>query len=122
MFVYILVRLMARYLLDAPDDEMTAWKKAAAKAGVSFAEWLRGAARSKLPAATVPARPQADDRGGSGKSPLAEKQAAREGNQRPGGGVEPVPAPSTVADRMQGARVALDRRQVTPIPRPGKKR
>ncbi len=39
---------MARYMLEAPDDLMAQAKTAAAREGVSFAEWLRQAALSRL--------------------------------------------------------------------------
>ncbi len=39
---------MARYVLEAPDDLMAQAKSAAATEGVSFAEWLRQAALSRL--------------------------------------------------------------------------
>ncbi len=39
---------MARYMLEAPDDLMVQAKSAAAREGVSFAEWLRRAALSRL--------------------------------------------------------------------------
>jgi hypothetical protein len=43
-----------KYLLDADDAEMSAWKSLASDAGVSFAEWLRQAARElALPAALL---------------------------------------------------------------------
>ncbi len=39
---------MARYMLEAPDDLMAQAKTAAAREGVSFAEWLRQAAVTRL--------------------------------------------------------------------------
>jgi hypothetical protein len=37
-----------RYLLEALDEEMAAWKAKAAVAGQPFAEWLRRAARAEM--------------------------------------------------------------------------
>ncbi len=48
---------MARYVLEAPDELMARAKSAAARDGVSFAEWLRQAALTRLgakPAMFVP--------------------------------------------------------------------
>ncbi len=45
---------MARYVLEAPDDLMAQAKTAAAREGVSFAEWLRQAALSRLGKDSLP--------------------------------------------------------------------
>ncbi len=45
---------MARYVLEAPDDLMVQAKSAAAREGVSFAEWLRQAALTRLRGDSLP--------------------------------------------------------------------
>lgn len=49
---------MARYLLNAPDEDMERWKADARECGVPFSRWLRDAAeRSVAVAKSEPAQP-----------------------------------------------------------------
>lgn len=89
-----------KYLLEADDREMAMWREAAKAAGVSFADWLRQAAREALqPKAssvsvaitesTIPAEVVVP----SPPRPNLDPQAARHLQALPGGKVFKGPDP-----------------------------
>jgi hypothetical protein len=50
--------LQPGYLLRAPQEEIDAWKDAAAEAGETLAQWLREAARRRLESREPPREPE----------------------------------------------------------------
>lgn len=48
---------MARYLLNAPDEDMERWKADARECGVPFSRWLREAAQAAVISGVVTEKP-----------------------------------------------------------------